>query len=256
MAKSYVIRKIAYHYSDEYHYVCGTGGIHSIIKDKAEAEAKLAKLERAAFRECDLGDMEEFSMCSDSCGSSDWKALHAYFLDQFGESLFQGEGDELEMEMDSYLPKKVTAEQVMKIREITGVRFYELGEFDSDEPEFFAIWLNPQNEYLNGSDAPFFFNSQDEALSYAKENLEALFEGLELNGTLEELSEQPAALKAIVDRADDITYDDKGGKLSVDYAEGEEAVSLNALLKEPVFSIKPFSLTDAKKIDHYAYEEM
>lgn len=256
--KIYVIRKVAYEYSDEYHFSVGFRGIKSIYQDENEAKEQLKVLECKAFRKWDLGDIEQFSGCNQDF-ENQRKSLNKYLEKTLGKSLFcESEYGDIYIESETFLPEEITDEQIMQIRQISGVRFYELAEFEEDIA-FYAMWLNRENRFCTQRDIkepnhlPYFpdvccfFTTYEEAL----EGLGDVFNNFEflLEGKLEELSQQPSMLKSLIRQSQSLTYNAEKNILEVKcfYYFLDEFTSLNALLKDPIFEIKSIPLAEAKK---------
>lgn len=260
--KTYIIRKVAYHYSDEYLYVHALGGIQHVYQDEAEAKRKLQALESQAFRTLDLGDIEQLSPCGRvNKFKQQREALDQYLREILGESLFHKSdyGDGLYMALDTYLPNYITDEQIMRIREISGIKFHELGEFE-DEVVFYAIWVTKTQELYSANaggyeGSIYFFNTHDEAMEGAKELLLYFLGGASLKGTLEELTEQPSILMSLIFQSNTLRYDPKKAILEIaGVLRGEELISLNALLRQPIFEIRTIPLSEAEKIAHEPFE--
>lgn len=260
--KTYVIRKVAYHYNDEYFYAHTLGGIQNIYHDEAEAKKKFLALETQAFRWLDLGNIKELSPCGyPNEYKQQREALDQYFREILGESLFRNSrhDDRLYMKLDTYLPKHLTDEQIMQIREITGIRFYELGEFEN-EVVFYAIWITRDEKFYSidagsSGESIYFFNSYEEAIKGAKELFRYFLQDKSLTGTLEELTEQPSILMSLIQQSNSLRLDQNKATLEIDYyLNGDDLISLNALLKQPIFEIRTLSLSEAKKIPHTPFE--
>ena len=165
------------------------------------------------------------------------------------------------MEMDTYLPNHLTDEQIMQIREITGIKFHELAVFE-DEAVFYGIWITRAKEFYSAKsghygEATYFFNSHHQAMEYAKKWLQSSLLDKPLKGQLEQLTEQPSILMSLINQSNSLKYDPKNAILEIHYClQGEELISLNALLKQPLFEIRTISLSEAKKISHTPFEDM
>lgn len=262
--KTYIIRKVAYHYSDEYLYVHTLGGIQDIYHDELQAKQKLQGLESQQFKALDLGDIEQLSPCGYPNTFKQQRELLDQYLQQIlGKSLFHKNSYDgrLHMEMGTYLPNHFTDEQIMQIREITGIKFYELAVFE-DEVVFYGIWITQAKEFYRAEgggygESSYFFNSYEQAMAYIKESLPDFIWDKPLQGKLEDLTEQPSILMSLIDQSDSLKYDPKNAILEIDYRlQGEELISLNAILKQPIFEIRTISLSDAKKIPHAPFEVM
>ena len=71
---------------------------------------------------------------------------------------------------------------------------------------------------------------------------------------LEELSDQPAILRSITVLSGNIHYDEEQGQLVSQNARDEELISLNAILRDPLWEIKELSLEQARDIPHHLFE--
>lgn len=252
--KTYIIRKVAYHYSDEYLYVHTLGGIQHVYQDEAEAKQKLQALESQEFRLLDLGNIEQLSGCGyHNKFRQQREALDQYLQEVLGESLFHKSDydDSLYMALDTYLPKHLTDEQIMRIREIIGIKFHELGEFE-EEVVFYTIWITKTQEFYSAKSSQYgasiyFFNIYEEAIKGVKKLFPPYFlEDETLKGTLEELTEQPSILMSLISQSNSLRYDPKKSVLEIAYGlHGEELISLNALLRQPIFEIRTIPLSDS-----------
>ena len=262
--RTYVIRKVAYHYSDEYLYVHTLGGIHRVYHDHTEALRELQALESEAFRSTDFGNIEQFSPCGSWTSHHHQRvALDRYLREHFGSSFLQQDDGrpQLAVEPDSYLPEGITDEQIMQIRELTGVRFHELGVFE-DEVVFYGIWLSRENRFYSVDvgefgESVYFFNTYDEANEGVKKLLAYALWGRVIEGTLEELTDQPSMLQSLTERSQALEYDRQRGVLRLSsFGNGEELLMLNALLRQPLFEIRAIPLDVAEQIPHTPFEVM
>ncbi|MCX4030358.1 hypothetical protein H0A36_28370 [Endozoicomonas sp. SM1973] len=256
--KSYVIRKLAFHYNDECSYVHCSGGIEAYFQDKEEATQRYKALECKAFRNEDLFDLEQLHPCGDG-DEETWLALNNYFVESFGEPFLEPDDEgnyDFYHDVEIYIPDHATDDQIWTIREMTGIRFHELAEFDRPEPVFYTIWLPTQNEYYGyDEEAPRLFNSYDYALRVVKNSSYLFNEDIVLKGELEDLSNQPILLEALISKHSGLSRTKRSKNLKIK-KDGETLVVVNDLLKQPLFEIKEYSIEDAKKIDHSMYEEM
>ena len=262
---TYIIRKSAYAYSDEYYYEQALGVITETFTDKDEAYARLTKLEVPNFRRYDMGEIEQLSICGYLHKyQKERHALDDYLMDTLGFTILTRveDTDDLYVDMNTHLPDALSDEEIMKIRELTGIRFHELSVFEN-EIKFYAIWLPLLNkfhhvEHGNAEDAIYFFNSYDEALQYAsKMNLTRILRDHKpLHGTLEALSDQPAMLKSFIEATEHISYDEDTKEIKTNYqfwlAGGFGG--LNALLKNPLFEIRDFPYEQAKHVPYAPFE--
>lgn len=258
MNKTFVIRQIAYLYNDEYLSEHTMGGVKQVFSSEEEARKELIRLEREAFARFDLSSIEQFSGCSDR---KDLVAdrFDQYYQRRFGVEIVKTSQYGKYCESGTYLPKDLTDEDVMDIREIGEIKFYDLAEFPG-KPIFWGIWKKEQYfakpGWLDWLDAPLFFNSIENAAEVAIDKLTQMFYDLKIKGELPEISENPVILQSILDHSSGLTYDQEKRQLRIDYITDAEARTLNELLKEKVYEIKKLELEEVESIEHWMYERM
>jgi len=253
MNKTYVIRKIAYHYSDDHLYVHTIGGIENTFQSEDEAKTEFLRLEREALEGCDLGDTAQLSGC-DNNYLKEAMAFKRYYKQKFGEDVVKvNEYGTIFCERGTTIPKGLSDDDIIYIRKILDLKFYELSSFEGN-PIFYGIWLNETNSFQEYCGAPYFFSTYSEALKKAKENLN--FMTKTLKGTFEELSNNPIFLKSLVNSSDKIEYDENRKELITKYPSKDESIALNELLKEKVFEIKEIPISMVENIEHWTFEQM
>lgn len=258
MDKTFVIRQIAYWYNDEYLHVRTLGGVKQVFSNEEEAIKELIRLEREAFTRIDLYDLEQFSDCGPK-GDLTAEIFNQYYQRRFGKEIVTSlDNGHLYCERGTYLPKNLTDEDVMDIREIGKIKFHELAEF-SGKPVYWGIWKKEQYfaepGWVDDSDAPLFFNSVENAMEVALEQLRQMFYYLNINGELTELSDNPTVLQSIIDHSSALTYDQDQKQLKITLISGDEAKVLNELLKDKVFELKKLELEEVESIEHWIYEQ-
>jgi hypothetical protein len=257
--KTYVIRKLAFFYSDEYYFIERQDGIVDTFDDEQEARQELAQLEVPRLRAVDLGNIEH---------TAAWRKFQdeRAALDQYLQSLSlpsvvsrNDETGELFAKLDTFLPQSLTDEQIMHVREITGIRFHELSVFEG-EVVFYGIWLPRDNKFLQAEGAEYggtfvyFFNSYDEALEGIQQRRYSLARN-KLTGTIDTLTEQPNVFRSFVKDKWAILYDEQAGIIEInDTIPGDELIAFNALLKVPLFEIRAIPLEDAELFPVWPYE--
>ena len=259
--KTYVIRKVAYQYNDNHLYTKQLGAIEIAFTDEDEALLTLWELECTAFREADLGRFERF------CGSagvgafqSERQAVDRYLRGIFGRTVFTSfSNGNLYAPLGTQLPAEITDEQILHIRDLIGMKFYDLWVFD-DEATFYGIWLPRKEMFFSEAmgkygTSIYFFNTYDAALAAVKVRYSSfIWYGDPLIGSLEELSDQPLLLQSLIEQHDGLIYRRKKRHLYLHWrGVGEAFVALNALLKQPVFEIRPISLDQAKQVPHLPF---
>lgn len=243
---SYVIRSLEFGYNDEFQYVLMPGGLQGVYHDETEAKQQWQTLEIRALREQDLGDIEQFSPCA-YFSSENRIQFNNYIKNIIGESILVEEDDGVYAEMETYLPEVLTDEQVLKAGEISGMKFYTLAIFE-DQPVFYAIWIFNKQEYLHEleSEMIYYFDSYQQALDASKEEIHSILADLEIEGSLEELSNQPDVLESFIKNNSEIEYTDN--VLSIQYLDDEDAIAFNALLKNPIFEIHSLDLKQIENL--------
>lgn len=254
MTDSYVIRKLAFLYSDEFYYVHTVGGIYGIYQDKVKAQTQYRQLQIKAFR--DLKYLDALDVLSPAVSVADCNIaeLNEFYVANFGKTILNQAGDNwLHTERIS-IPEDASDEQILCIQKITGIKFYTLSEFIG-ELKFYGIWDTNEKSYLKYFDsAMYFYDSYDQANEYAQAWASMLYSDKVMTGSLPELSNQPDLLQSFVNCVDDIHYDSGKQELRIGYLEADQVLSLNALLKNPCYLIKEIPLEFAQACKHEDFE--
>lgn len=253
MSKTFVIRKIAYHYSDDHLYVHTIGGIENTFQSEDEAKTEFLRLEREALESCDLGDTAQLSGCDNNYLKGAIEFKH-YYKKKFGEDIVKvNEYGTVYCDRGTTIPKGLSDDDILYIRKILDLKFYELSSFEGS-PVFYGIWLNETNSFFEYCEVPYFFSTYAEALKMAKEYQN--FNGKKLNGSLEELSTNPIFLKSLINSSDALDYDEEKMVLTIKYPSKDVLMALNELLKFKVFEIKEIPIALVENIEHWNYEQM
>lgn len=255
MPATFVIRKIAYHYSDEYLYVHTPGSIENIFSSKEEAYKKWHELERERLEEVDLGDTEQLSPCSREY-LKEALEFKAYWKRKFNEEIVQiDEYGNVYCERDTRLPKDLSDQEIEEIRDVLKLNFYEITEYEN-APAFYAIWLKDKMKYHEYLGTPYFYSTYIQALEAVKSKMNDLLEKKEIKGTLREISHSPLLLQSLINHSNTISYDKDKKLLTTNYINQNEAIALNELLKDKLFEIKEIPMSMVENIDNWAFEEM
>lgn len=262
MEKKYVIRKSAFHYSDDHFYFHVHGiTVGDVFDDHSTAFKTLLELEKDAYTTIDLGQIEPFSDCSDNVDIQKMIRLKYYLEVELGlqNILTQNEHGRVYAKRDTYLPKDISTEQILKIRTLSGLKFYDLITFQGI-PQFFGIWKKKpfysEEGFLKVMDAICFYNSFIEAFNEAVRYSPYDLRSVEIVGSLEEITDMPIILRSLISSSTSINYDEDEEKLSLNGLSNTEWASLCTLLKEKPFEIKLLGMEDVKNIDHSNYEAM
>lgn len=278
--KTYIIRKVAYGYTDEHYFKICPGGIIDTFTDEDTAYRRLTELEVPMFRSFDMWELEELTPYGGygKKYQSERQALHSFLLEEFGVSFMRQQDNtgHWYAKRDSFLGGKFTDAHIMKIREITGIRFYEVCVFE-DEIVFYAIWLPYAQKYYQidaqdiianyrylrpntpdseVKDAVYFFNSYQDALDKAMHlPLRWWNKGQSITGRLDDLSDQPTILQSFLETTAGITYHEATQTIVIGQdVDSQHIAGLNALLKQPLFEIREFPYEEAKDIPHGPFE--
>jgi hypothetical protein len=252
--------KDRYFFNDEFFFPAGLGGISGVYHDEQEAQQAFMALEVAEIRQRNLGLTEQLS------GSNYQEVrqqLHEYLQTILPQPLFTlSESDEtLHIEIDTYLPRSLTDEQIIRIREILSLQYHEMCVFE-DEAVFYAIWLPQEGKFLGPNvgryeqykNAVYFFNTYEEALG-SVDRLGYLFSEKLIRVKIEELSDNPMLVRSLNEGNRVFQYFEDEAYIQLTYRpNGEDLIAFNALLKEPLFEIRTFPLEEAAQIAHEAFE--
>jgi hypothetical protein len=200
------------------------------------------------------------------------KSLEQYIRETFGDEIMKRSTYDTRNYPDRhyYLPEEITEEQAWKIREITGLKFFEIIEVKEEGPTFWAIKLgdmiksenwytvevgksDPSQKKMIYKMIPMVFTSQEEAHEALKEGMWLVFNGLPeegIYGTLEELSDTPNILKSFIEQEDKLDYDEINHRIvNLRRAYGEKLLVLNSLLKNRIAEVVPFPIEDVIDLD-------
>jgi hypothetical protein len=233
--KVYVIRRVAFMYTDEYYTPVHQAGIECVHTSEATAMSALMACEANRLREVDLGQVAETCGFTDKA-SAERDRLHDYLMANFGESCFTGPKGDRRADDGRRFPARATDEQMREIGDIIGVRFYELVVFER-EPVFFRIWEPEAGIHHGDPDTDFieFFNSFDEATAVAADRW--LWRLAAAETTLESKSDQPGLVRTLLE-----------SRTTKEWTR-EDAIAVNALLRVPLWDVQPMSLEEAEAID-------
>lgn len=184
---TYVIRRIAYEYNDQFMEIQNGGDIDTTFDNYEEAHSAWRAKEIAAFRNALLTHFAPIASW-DETGEIYRQQLFAYMNFDAEKNRKKG----------LKIPKIASDEQVWEIRRLSGIRFYTLTEF-SGNPEFYVIrTFKPffdEDELVNWNDTPILYNTYEEAMHDVTNQLMYF----NLKGTPEELSDMPDIFRQLID---------------------------------------------------------
>ncbi len=275
--KKYFIRERSFGYNDEYSFtVGGIGNLKDQFDDRAAAMKELRKLTRQALAGTNPEDFETISYCN--VGNNEpSKRLHEYIFDNFGVPFLvpNDYNDQLSPNRDYSLPQDLTEDQAMEIREISGIKHFDLVEVDEKGHLFYGVKLGSMTKesgewislgvgkysnetgYVSGVVSAY-FNSEEDALNSLNSHgiVRSLNEGTGLKGSYEELSPMPQVLKSFVENQRSVQYDEDLKEIDISYIKTKDLVTLNGLLKEKIFTIEPFPMSLVAQIGNGWFLEM
>ncbi|MEL7162264.1 MAG: hypothetical protein AAFN92_16020 [Bacteroidota bacterium] len=259
----YFIKKVNYHYDDEtFSPSFGEVSYFHVPGDKQAVERKLLELERKQYSTA-FG-LEEFDqVLRPKTGEGDAEKLlaklNAFSLEQFGyvfaENLWEGiQGTPWRM------PADATLEQTAAFRELSGIHFYEMVEAVTDVPPLLGIyltgnWTKTQGwqeyrgvKYTGSSSDSGIPNREEKNVPIAFSGKQGALRGqqygafnfsVDFDATPEEVSGQPALLRALIDGTNDLSLDPGTGKIVLaKYAYGIDWIAINELLKDKIFELR------------------
>ena len=241
----YVLRAYCFGYNDENFYVCGTR-INDVFDNRDEAEAAYRKAQLEYLRDIDLAEHENIF----NGDPAYIRKLDEFIRTKTGKPIV-GDNNWVEMGTDTHT--ELSDDDLFAFGEMGELFAYKLIAFDN-EPVFHTLW-NPQEEkYFQVVDEGFeglvYGKSRDELMTLVEErDITLNWEGMELTGTFEELSDSPTLLRQYVDNADEIEYDESDGVLRFCYPEAKVVIGLNALLREPIFEVRELTIDEVREVE-------
>jgi len=252
MVKKYVIRQVAFRYSDDHFYSHEMGGIKGdIFTDYVEAHNTLMELERDSYLATDLGDIEPFSACSSDVNMDKIIQLKIYVDQQLGQNILKIDNyGRISADRETYLTKNITNEQLSMIRFKSGLKFYELVEF-ADEPQFFGIWekspFHKSEGFRSDEGTIYFYNTYVEAYNEAiKYCSYSNLNDTKIKGKLEDITDMPMILKSLLKNSNDFNYDEVVEELTIKNTYTTEWGALSTLLRNKPFEIRLLTFDDVK----------
>jgi len=142
-AKKYYIREIAFGYNDEYMYEeRGFGDIKSSFYNLEEATKELKRLTFDSLRGIRPEDYEPISYCHKD-NNEEAQKLDAFIQANFGRPFLipATHRDGLVPDRDFHFPSEMTKEQAWEVREVSGIKQYEIIEVSENGSSFWGIQL-------------------------------------------------------------------------------------------------------------------
>lgn len=241
----YVLRAYCFGYNDENFYVCGTR-ISEVFEQRDQAEAAYRKAQLEYLRDIDLAEHENIFN-----GEEAYLRKLAEFVEAKTGKNIISDNDWIELGTDTHT--EMSDDDLFEFGELGELHAYKLIAFD-DEPVFHALWNPVEEKYFQTIDEGFegfvYGASRDEAMKMIESHdINLDWEGLEKQGTLDELSDNPTVLRQFIASTAEIEYDESDAVLRFGYPETEHVIALNALLKEPIFEIRELTVAEIKDLE-------
>ncbi|MCH7384952.1 hypothetical protein MMP71_14000 [Acinetobacter dispersus] len=252
---TYVIRAKYFGYNDEVFYVAGNR-IANVFEDKAQAEAAYKKLEIDGARDFALYEVESLFDADEGL----LKQLDDFVFSRCGEHVCE-DGDI----SDDVLPESLSDEDTFEFIQLAGMQKFQLVQFEH-EARFYALWSVKKQQWVEEHDEFFASLAYADQPEQLKTNVGTIFADydygdIQLKGSLDELSDQPVLLQAMITAQPGLKYDQKSQILTIMQGWEEEALyAVNPLLKQPLFEIKEIELEEIQRIEkelakQYSYDE-
>lgn len=240
---TYVIREKYFGYNDEVYYVAGNR-VTNIFDNKQQAEAAYKQLEVNSARDFALYEIESLFDADDT----HLKQLDDFVFSRCGVHIYKN--GHLS---DDILPKKLNDDDTFEFIQLAEMQKYQLVQFDQ-EVKFYGLWSTKKQQWVEEHDEYFtglVYCENPEQLKSEVRNIFADYDyaSIELKGSLEELSEQPVLLKALLTTEVGLNYDENKKVLTIDSWQQEALYTLNPLLKQPLFEIKLIDFDEIQRIE-------
>lgn len=239
---TYVIRANYFGYNDETFYVAGNR-IANVFADQAQAEQTYRQLEIQDARDFALYEIESFFDAS----QEELQKFDDFVFSRCGQHLL--ENGEL---IEDTLPDELSDEDTFEFIQLAQMQKYQLIRFE-DQPKFYAIWLPQQEKWIKQYDECFEGLIYSESPEQLKSSLELIFNeygsGIDLQGTLADLSEQPILLQSTIAAQAGLSYDAAQNLLKIKIWNEEALYAVNSLLKQPIFEIRSLNVEEILQLE-------
>jgi len=241
----YVLRAYCFGYNDENFYVCGTR-IGDVFDDREKAEAAYREAQLAYLSEIDLAEHEKFFNGDDAY----IRKMDAFLHEKTGEHII---GENGWLDLDTTTHTELSEDDLFEFGEVGELHGFKLIEFD-DAPVFHALWDPKEEKYFHTLDEGFdgiaYGQSRDDVLELIQgDDIIVGWEGWEARGTLEELSDNPAVLRRLIESTDYIEYDETERVVRITDPESKTVIALNELLKAPIFEIRELDVETIRSVE-------
>jgi hypothetical protein len=247
---TYVIREKYFGYNDEVFYASGQR-IAGIFDNKEQAEIIYKQLEMNGMRDFALYEVEALFDADEAL----LKKLDDFVFSRCGEHIYQ----KGEVSRDP-LPKSLSDEDTFEFIQLADMQKFQLVQFEN-EARFYALWSVKQQKWVEEHDEFFASLVYAEQPEQLKSNVRTIFADydygdIQLQGSFEELSDQPVLLQAMIKAQSGLKYNQKTQTLIIMQGWEEEGLyAVNPLLKQPLFEIREIELEEIQSIEKALAEQ-
>lgn len=254
--KKFLLRKIDFGFNDEQLFQMGEGyfNLAAQFDTRTAAEEAYWNLEKEALQGKGLGFYQFFTNLFYQ-NEALFLQINEYLKEQFDLDLLitYGDSENLYVSRDAKLPDTLSIEEVKEILKLTKFQQYQIVELKEVENNFHGIYFTGNYNQKKGwrqnnvyarysSTVPAVYESEWNAKEFIKKesiySVGAYLRENPINIALEELSDTPDLLKNFILQAEGISFNDEK-EICFEYINGESLLTFNALLKDPIFIIKP-----------------
>ncbi len=240
----YVLKANFFGYNDECFYIAGSR-IQHIYDNESEAKAAWHALEAHSARDFPLHEIASFFDANDA------------FLQQMDQFVFERCGQHIvqngQIISDIHLPEQLSPSDTVEFVQRAGMQHYQLIALAADAP-FYALWLPHDQQYLMAYDEcstslTYFASEQMLLDNTLEEVLYSLDEPLKITGSLSDISTSPTLLQAAIGSQKNLKYNDKKQQLLIKNYDADALKAIHALLKQPLFEVRPLSIEQIMAIE-------
>jgi len=236
-ATQYVLRANYFGYNDECFYVSGTR-IQQVFDREEDAMRAWKAHEISSARDFPLYEIASFFDADDDFLAE----MDAFVFERCGEHIVQhGEIS------NDCIPSSLNDDDTFEFVQRARMNAYQVLAFASNS-QYYALWLSRTNQYLKSYDEDFsgliYAESAEKLLNKHLEDLwyQQGYDDNPLIGRVEDLSDSPALLSALIQHNNNIKHSDKTHILSFKKHNTADLIAVNALLKQPLFDVRALSL--------------
>lgn len=246
--KKYALRANCFGYNDENYYICGMS-LRDTFDSLEDAQAAYREAQLGYLRDMRLGEHDKIFN-----GESDFaRWVDTFVFEKTGKHIGSEQDGWFGFDMDPPAYHELSDDELYELGEQGGFNGFKLVEFD-DETGMVALW-NPRDEKLvrwtdDYYSGVLYGESTEEVIEFARRHEVMIDWGyFTATGSPEALSDSPALFRSVIDADEYVDYDESDGQLGIESASIETVLSLNELLKTPIFELRPVSLEELREAE-------